>query len=98
MARLCQRAHQEANTAATAYRPVPPSRSHLTEGPETLQNFPVRHWSLFGNRSYACLLPLSPISTEQHQTVCIKSRMTAIVGKVSICQMSISTAITIFAP
>ncbi|KAF7671488.1 hypothetical protein GT037_010300 [Alternaria burnsii] len=28
MARLCRRAHQEANTAATAYRPVPPSRSH----------------------------------------------------------------------
>jgi hypothetical protein len=72
--------------------------SHLTEGLETLQNFPVRHWSLFGNRSHACLLPLSPISAEQHQTVCIKSRMTAIVGKVSSCQMSISTAITIFAP
>jgi hypothetical protein len=44
------------------------------------------------------LLPLSSISAEQHQAVCIKSRMTALVGKVSSSEMFISTAITIFAP
>ena len=72
--------------------------SHLTESLETLQNFPAHHWSLFGNRFHACLLPLSSISAEQHQTVCVKSRMTAVVGKVTSCKMSISTAISTFTP
>ncbi|KAH6878899.1 hypothetical protein BKA58DRAFT_105241 [Alternaria rosae] len=100
LAGLLLRAHQEANTAATACRPVPPSRSDCLfyRGSGNSPEFPRRSLVTF-RKSLSCLLVAASYSSaEHHRTVCLKSRMMPVVGKVGRCEIFISTPITICTP